>query len=104
MNLLCHPVHHKSIRACHTSPMNGQRLPLVLLALLLSCVPGFASRGITAEDYFGFHFVADTVISPDGRLVAYTMTSIDAAATRRVSAVWVVAANGGSDPRQLSAS
>jgi dipeptidyl aminopeptidase/acylaminoacyl peptidase len=83
--------------------MNGQRLPLVLMALLLSCVPGFAARGITAEDYFGFRFAADTAISPDGRLVAYTVTSIDAAANRRMSAVWAVAANGGSEPRQLSA-
>jgi dipeptidyl aminopeptidase/acylaminoacyl peptidase len=75
----------------------------VLVSLLLACAPGFAGRGITAEDYFGFRFVTDAAISPDGRLVAYSVTSIDATANRRVSAVWVVAANGGSEPRQLSA-
>jgi dipeptidyl aminopeptidase/acylaminoacyl peptidase len=83
--------------------MSSQRFTIVLLALLLICAPCFGGRGITAEDYFGFHFIADTAISPDGRLVAYTMTTIDAAANRRVSAVWVVEAHGGSEPRQLSA-
>ncbi len=83
--------------------MSFPRIANVLVPLLLVCVPGFAGRGITAEDYFGFRFVTDTAISPNGRLVAYSVTSIDATANRRVSAVWVVAANGGSEPRQLSA-
>jgi dipeptidyl aminopeptidase/acylaminoacyl peptidase len=75
-----------------------------LLALLLFSIPSLASRGVTAEDYFGFRFVADTAISPDGRQVAYTVTTIDATANKRVSAVWVVATSGGAEPRQLSAS
>jgi len=83
--------------------MSAQRLFLTLLALPLLSSPGLASRGMTAEDYFSFRFVADTAISPDGRLVAYTLTTIDPAANRRVSTVWAVAANGGSEPRQLSA-
>jgi Tol biopolymer transport system component len=70
---------------------------------LLFCLPLLASRGIVAEDCFAFRFVADPSISPDGRQVAYTLTVIDSIANRRVSSIWVVPANGGSEPRQLSA-
>src|SRR5580698_1406950 len=76
---------------------------LSLFALVLLSAPAFAGRGVTSEDYFAFRFIADSRISPDGGQVAYTLTTIDSAANRRVSSVWVVAANGGSEPRQLSA-
>ena len=78
-----------------------QKLPA--FALILLTIPAFASRGVTAEDYFGFVFIADPHISPDGRQVAYTLTRIDSAANRRVSSIWAVSTNGGSEPRQLSA-
>lgn len=73
---------------------------VILTLLLCSSAPG---RGVTAEDYFSFRFLADPAISPDGRLVAYTLTTIDTAANRRVSSIWAVPSNGGAPPRQLSA-
>src|ERR1700722_13250231 len=76
---------------------------LSVLALVFLSVPAFGGRGVTPEDYFAFRFIADSRISPDGAQVAYTLTTIDTAANRRVSSVWVVAANGSSEPRQLSA-
>ncbi len=62
---------------------------LVLSASLL------AQRGFTAEDYLAFQFVSDPQLSPDGKQVAYVQTSIDAALNRRVSAIWMVAPDGG---------
>jgi len=78
-----------------------QKIPA--FAVILLSVPAFAGRGVTAEDYFGFVFIADPHISPDGRQVAYTLTRIDTAANRRVSSIWAVPTNGSSEPRQLSA-
>jgi dipeptidyl aminopeptidase/acylaminoacyl peptidase len=77
-------------------------LSLIVVSVCLS-TSAFANRGVTAEDYFAFRFIADSSISPDGKQVAYTITTIDTAANRRVSSVWVVSANGGAEPRRLSA-
>ncbi|MEI9973384.1 MAG: S9 family peptidase [Ignavibacteriota bacterium] len=62
-----------------------------------------AQRGITAEDYFAFETISDAHIAPDGRQVAYTVTTIDKSKNRRDSSVWVVAVDGKSAPRRLSA-
>jgi Tol biopolymer transport system component len=35
--------------------------------------------------------------------VAYTLTTIDAAANKRVSSLWIVPANGSAEPHQISA-
>src|SRR5438552_6075476 len=58
-------------------------------------------RGITAEDYFAFRFVADPRLSPDGRQVAYVVSRVDRDRNRRVPSIWVVAADGAGAPRQL---
>nr|MBA3806675.1 hypothetical protein [Acidobacteriota bacterium] len=34
-------------------------------------------RGITPEDYYAFEFLREPRISPDGKLVAYVVTTID---------------------------
>jgi dipeptidyl aminopeptidase/acylaminoacyl peptidase len=64
---------------------------------LLVCLATLAfsqRRGITAEDYFAFENAGDPQISPDGKWVAYTVTTIDQKANRRVSRIWVAAADG----------
>jgi len=75
----------------------------IILPALLLAAPLFAAQGITAEDYLAFHFLSDSAISPDGRHVAYTLTTIDAAANKRVSSLWIVPANGSAEPHQISA-
>ena len=75
----------------------------VLLVIAVIAVPLSAAHGITAEDYLAFRFLSDSAISPDGRQVAYTLTTIDAAANKRVSALWIVPAAGGVEPHQISA-
>jgi dipeptidyl aminopeptidase/acylaminoacyl peptidase len=79
------------------------RLVLSLLVILALAVPAFANRGVTAEDYFAFHFPSDAHISPDGKQVAYVVTVIDQQRNRRVSSVWLVDTDGRSAPRRLTA-
>ncbi|HYL36750.1 MAG TPA: S9 family peptidase [Bryobacteraceae bacterium] len=73
------------------------------LFLLLTASAAWANRGVTPEDYFGFHFVSDARISPDGQLVAYVDTVVDQQRNRRASSIWVVAIDGRFAPRRLTA-
>jgi dipeptidyl aminopeptidase/acylaminoacyl peptidase len=59
-------------------------------------------RGITAEDYYSFEFVGDPRLSPDGRWVAYTLTTIDQRQNRRLSQIWLAPADGSRPPRQFT--
>ncbi len=61
-------------------------------------------RGITAEDYFAFEFLSDPRISPDGKWVAYVVTTIDQKQNRRQSNIWIAATDGSSTPRQFTTS
>jgi dipeptidyl aminopeptidase/acylaminoacyl peptidase len=61
-------------------------------------------RGMTAEDYYSFEFAGDPHLSPDGKRVAYVVTTIDQKQNRRVSNVWVAATDGSRAPRQFTAS
>ena len=81
----------------HTALTRALRLSLCLLA-------GFASwgRGITPEDYLKFEFVGSPVLSPDGRLVAYTLTRINEKTNRRNTTIWVVPFDGSAPARQLT--
>ncbi|MGO9261169.1 MAG: prolyl oligopeptidase family serine peptidase [Bryobacteraceae bacterium] len=66
--------------------------------------PGLAARrGITPEDYFAFESIGDAHISPSGQQVAYVVTTIDQKKNRRENAIWVVAIDGKSAPRRLTA-
>jgi len=62
-----------------------------------------AKRGITPEDYLSFHFAGDPRLSPDGKAVAYVLTTIDPKKNRRESSVWLVPVDGSAAPRRLSA-
>ena len=45
--------------------------------------------------------ISDPQISPDGRLVAFTVQSIDVAANKKPHQIWVVPLQGGA-PRQIT--
>jgi dipeptidyl aminopeptidase/acylaminoacyl peptidase len=49
---------------------------------------------MTAEDYLAFETANDPQISPDGKWVAYSVTTIDQKANRRKSEIFVVAMDG----------
>jgi dipeptidyl aminopeptidase/acylaminoacyl peptidase len=51
-------------------------------------------RGVTPEDYFLFENITDARISPDGRLVAYVVTSVDQKANRCRSSIWLASLDG----------
>src|SRR5579872_3100790 len=74
-----------------------------MLVTVIFAAPAFANRGVTAEDYFAFHFVSDPHISPDGKQVAYVVTVIDQQRNRRVSSIWLVDTDGRSAPRRITA-
>src|SRR5215207_5067900 len=61
-------------------------------------------RGITAEDYYAFEFLGDPRLSPDGRSVAYVVTTVDQRQNRRLSQIWLAATDGARPPRQLTTS
>jgi len=72
----------------------------VLGALLLAgaIVAGAQETGkhaITAEDLLKMHRVSEAQISPDGKWVAYTVSTPDMDANRNASNVWVIATGGG---------
>src|SRR5258708_5238306 len=73
-----------------------------LFALIFSA-SALANRGITAEEYFAFQFISDARISPDGRQVAYVLSTIDQKKNRRATSIWVIASDGHSSPRRLTA-
>src|SRR5829696_8158792 len=84
------------------------------VSLLLSCAapPLVAQvaqvapeqRGITAEDYYAFEFLGDPHLSPEGRWVAYVVTTVDQRQNRRLSQIWLAATDGSRPPRQFTAS
>ena len=83
--------------------LHQNRLVLFVVVTLALAVPAFANRGVTAEDYFAFHFPSDAHISPDGKQVVYVVTVIDQQRNRRVSSIWLVDTDGRSAPRRLTA-
>src|ERR1700724_1547904 len=83
--------------------LHQNRLVLFVVVTLALVAPAFANRGVTAEDYFAFHFPSDAHISPDGKQVAYVVTVIDQQRNRRVSSIWLVDVDGRSAPRRLTA-
>jgi hypothetical protein len=92
-------------RALLTMTKSMRRLafvPLILgLSFDLQAQTVSPRRGVTAEDYFNFVFVADPRLSPYGSQVAYVSARLDKAKNRRISSVWIVATHGRSAPRML---
>src|SRR5262245_16786829 len=61
------------------------------IVLVLALTPLWAQkRGVTAEDYFAFKNVTDARLSPDGKQVAYVVTSVDVKKNRRESQIWLI--------------
>ena len=54
-----------------------------------------AKHPITFDDLIKLHRIAEPQISPDGKWVAYTVSTPDMEANRGASNIWVVSAAGG---------
>ncbi|HEV2388256.1 MAG TPA: S9 family peptidase [Candidatus Acidoferrales bacterium] len=74
-------------------------------ALLLSLTASAAQapRPLTAQDLYRLKSVNDPQLTPDGKLVAYVVTTIDAKEGRRVSRLWIVPADGSGEEKPLLA-
>ncbi|HET7599179.1 MAG TPA: S9 family peptidase [Gemmatimonadales bacterium] len=79
-----------------------------LVAVLASGVPAAAGaqrpspgRAMTIADFLSLRAVSDPQISPDGRLVAFVVTTASLSENKNVGRIWVVASDG-SGLRQAS--
>lgn len=77
--------------------------------LLLATITGSASgqsssskRAFTPADYYAITNLAAPEISPDGKLVAFTVTTVREKENKRHSEVWVVPTAGGAPTRYTS--
>lgn len=61
-------------------------------------------RGITPEDYYAFEFLREPRISPDGKLVAYVLQTVDRKQNRRNSNIWLATTDGTRAPWQFTTS
>ena len=76
----------------------------IALCQLALAGPLANGRGITPEDYFAFEFLSDPQISPDGKVAAYVVTTVDQRQNRRNSAIWMAATDGNRAPWQFTTS
>ena len=76
-------------------------LPVLLLfpQALAAQEPG---RAFTPADWYRMTTVRSPALSPDGQLVAFTVTTVNEAENARHSEVWVVPADGGEPLRYTS--
>jgi Tol biopolymer transport system component len=62
-----------------------------------------SKRRVEINDLFAIRMVADPVISPDGKRVAFVVTMLDREANGYKSAIWMVDVDGVSEPYQYTA-
>jgi dipeptidyl aminopeptidase/acylaminoacyl peptidase len=69
---------------------------VVLLAILSSAMAqGAEKHAITFADMIQMHRIGEAQVSPDGKWVAYTVSTPDLDANRGVSNIWIVPTTGG---------
>ncbi len=75
-----------------------------VLAILLFAASGSAAdkRPMKVDDLFAFKRVAEPQISPDGKTVAYQVTSVDLTSNKSTTALWLAPADGKAAPKQLT--
>src|SRR5205814_1708198 len=80
------------------------RVLLFALAAICSVVSLTAQqRAISDSDLFAFRWVASPQISPDGRQAAYVLVTVNAKHDGYETSLWLVATDGASPPRRLTA-
>jgi dipeptidyl aminopeptidase/acylaminoacyl peptidase len=78
------------------------RYALLFLVLLTPSLSLAADkRPMKVDDLFAFKRVADPQISPDGKLVAYSITTVDLSANKTSTSLWLAPTDKG-EPRQLT--
>src|SRR2546422_6803707 len=59
-------------------------------------------RGMVPADVYDLVAVSDPRVAPDGRTVAYVVTTVDREESKYRSAIWVVPTEGSDAPRQFT--
>ncbi len=70
-------------------------------ALVLPTLASAQGRAFEPEDWYRLTTLSSPAMSPDGRAVAFTVTTVNEEANRRHSEVWLVDTSGG-EPRRLT--
>ena len=73
-----------------------------LLVFSLAPVQAADRRPIAVEDLFRCQRVSDPQISPDGKQVAYVLTTVDLEGDRTASSIWLAPTDGKGQPRPLT--
>ncbi|VTR95928.1 peptidase s9 : Peptidase S9, prolyl oligopeptidase active site region OS=Koribacter versatilis (strain Ellin345) GN=Acid345_4193 PE=4 SV=1: PD40: PD40: Peptidase_S9 [Gemmata massiliana] len=81
----------------------ARSVAVVALVVLASRLPAADKRPMTLDDFFAVKRVAAPQISPDGKHVAYQVTTVDLAKNKSATALWVAATDGKGEPKQLTA-
>jgi dipeptidyl aminopeptidase/acylaminoacyl peptidase len=74
----------------------------IFTGLMLWAGAMFAQRLLTVDDMHKFHDVRDAQISPEGKWVAYTVSSVDVAADKSDTDVWMSSWDGKEQVRLTS--
>jgi dipeptidyl aminopeptidase/acylaminoacyl peptidase len=81
--------------------MKRYSIRVLLLVLALACgASGQTFRQFTINDLLKVRRVGDPQLSPDGRMVAFTVTDIDKTANRGISQIYLIPVTGG-EPKLL---
>ena len=76
-------------------------LAILLAAAVVQSAAAAGKRALTVEDLFRFKRLSDPQISPDGKQVAYVVTSVDMDKNSTASSIWLAPTSKG-EPRQLT--
>ena len=79
-----------------------RRAAVVLLLLVARPAAAQEKRPITPADYGSVATATEVAVSPDGKLVAYTLATWDEKADSRRTDLWVVPSDGKGAPQQLT--
>lgn len=73
------------------------RYSSLFIILFLNCFAGFAQapRGLQIADLIGLKEVSDAQISPDGKMIAFTVGEVATDRSRSISHIWLVPTQGG---------
>ena len=83
-----------------SSPTPSRHLfRLALFCGVVAAAPAQAQRAMTVEDLLAVRTVSDPQISPNGELIAFTVTEASLDSNRNISRVWIVPASGGAAKR-----
>src|SRR5919202_1965173 len=88
-----------SVGKATSSPHRRASAATALAGAARAQQPGRAPRAFTPADWYRVTTVSQPAVSPDGRRVAFTVTTVREAENRRHSEIWVAPLAGGEPAR-----